>query len=97
MLKAADELYMASSEDIRNLVQHEGRGETLYVCGHNPGISDLACRISGENMEQLPTLGVVIFHPDSEEQWETLNWGSLAVRKILSPRNCRDMEQAGSP
>ena len=87
MPQPSDELYMASDEDILNVIHQEGRGEVLYICGHNPGISTFVSRMCGKDMRQLPTLGVAVFSRDGA--WDTLDWGSESVNMILTPRECK--------
>lgn len=61
-----DTLYLASPDRILELLQVEGGDAmTLCVIGHNPGISEVAVRLSGDaELADLPTFGVVHLRAD---------------------------------
>ncbi|MGI9255868.1 MAG: SixA phosphatase family protein [Salinispira sp.] len=82
-----NELYMASADEILHTIQRRGRAEILYVCAHNPGVSQFLKRIIGSDAEPLSTLGTVLC--DYDGPWEHAQWENLRVREILSPASLR--------
>lgn len=59
-LQRESELYLASPETICAVVAREAGGlRDIVVCGHNPGLTELANRLAGAGtLDNLPTCGV---------------------------------------
>lgn len=54
------ELYQASPADILHVIRTCPKHvATLAVIGHNPGISELACKLSREITEEMPTCAII--------------------------------------
>jgi phosphohistidine phosphatase len=73
VLHSIPELYAASAAVIREvIVQHRGGARCLLVVGHNPGISELASRLSVHHGNtHLPTAGLCRL-PLTDEGWRQL-------------------------
>ena len=65
-----NELYLASSQEIRNLIWNNDSDKDLLIIGHNEGISDLASYFSGE-MIHLKTASFLqlSFDASSQKEW----------------------------
>ncbi|ATX82999.1 phosphohistidine phosphatase [Mariprofundus ferrinatatus] len=61
-IEARNELYLASPDTMLKLIRHTpdhiGR---LAMLAHNPGITELANRLSESRIDNIPTCGVAIF------------------------------------
>ncbi len=66
-----DALYLASGEEIENILSTLKEGDTVLVCGHNPAIEDLAARWAGKSLEKFRTCGC-FYARFSIEQWDQL-------------------------
>lgn len=54
------ELYLAEPEDMWDVVYPELTVlDDVWVCAHNPGITELACRLTDLDIENVPTFGIV--------------------------------------
>lgn len=64
-LQREDDLYLASPDDIIAVVARQDSSfRDLIVCGHNPGLTELANRLTGAGIDNVPTTGVVIIGLD---------------------------------
>ena len=60
-LQSEEELYLASADQIiAVLARQESSFRDVIVCGHNPGLTDLANRLTGASINNIPTTGVII-------------------------------------
>jgi phosphohistidine phosphatase len=60
-LQREEDLYLASPDQIiAVLARQESSFRDIVVCGHNPGITDLANRLTGAGIDNIPTTGVVV-------------------------------------
>lgn len=81
-----DELYLADEETILLALRNHGKGDCVYLCGHNPGVSLAASRICGRDLGDLPTFAAVhITLEPSSGDWSELNWDDGMFRKVLTP------------
>jgi phosphohistidine phosphatase len=65
-------LYLASTQTLLSILQSTSNEyNTIFVFGHNPELTQFANELSGEEIENIPTCGVVGF-----ELFEN-NWNSL--------------------
>ena len=69
-LQLEDEIYLASPEEITDLVQRQRDDfSDLMIVGHNPGLTDLVNELLPEfELDNLPTGGVVAIDLDAD-QW----------------------------
>lgn len=71
-LQREGELYLASPDQILAvLARQDSSFRDVLVCGHNPGLSELAGRLLGAELEHLPTAGVVVIGV-SVSRWSDL-------------------------
>ncbi len=87
-----DDLYLAESEDILVILRGQGSRGTVYICGHNPGISEFASRICGRDLGYLPTLASAHIRIDAPEdtdhyEWRHIDWGDGALVELVTPKS----------
>lgn len=69
------QLYLAAPEELlRVLSTRAGGSSVVLLVGHNPGISELACHLSGD--QQLPSLRTSGL---CRLTWPRLNWDELGT------------------
>jgi len=72
-LQQEEDLYLAPANQIMDvLARQESSFRDVVVCGHNPGITDLANRLTGAGIDNVPTTGIVIVGLDLDR------WADLA-------------------
>jgi len=72
-LQQEEDLYLASAKQIVEvLARQDGSFRDIVVCGHNPGITDLANQLTGAGIDNVPTTGIVIIGLDLDR------WADLA-------------------
>lgn len=60
-LQHEPELYLATPEQILDVLARQASTfKDVVVCGHNPGLTELANRLTGSGIDNIPTTGVVI-------------------------------------
>jgi phosphohistidine phosphatase len=60
-LQREDDLYLATPDDIIAVVARQDSSfRDVVVCGHNPGLTELANRLTGAGLDDIPTTGVVV-------------------------------------
>jgi phosphohistidine phosphatase len=79
-LLGARELYLAAPEAAWRLVsRHESRVKHLLICGHNPGLSQLASRFGPKpEARELPTAGL------ATAVWRATGWETLQPETAVS-------------
>lgn len=71
-LQSERELYLASPDTILNVIAgQDNTFNDMVVCGHNPGITELACDLSGTYIDNVPTAGIVILAANIDS-WDEL-------------------------
>jgi phosphohistidine phosphatase len=78
-LQREAELYLAAPDAILAvLARQDNAFNDVLVCGHNPGLTDLANELTGARIDNLPTCGVVVIEAEIHG-WEGLgrNCGRL--------------------
>ncbi len=53
------------------IAQQDDAFQDIVVCGHNPGITELACDLGRTNIDNVPTCGLVVVDADIDS-WEQL-------------------------
>ncbi len=72
-LQTEESLYLADPATILETIElQENTFNDIVVCVHNPGITDLANRLSSQSIDNVPTCGMVIIEADAD------NWIELA-------------------
>ena len=60
-LQREEELYLASPDEIMAvLARQDSSFRDIMVCGHNPGLTQLANLLTGAGIDNVPTTGVVV-------------------------------------
>lgn len=71
-LQREAELYLATPAQILAvLARQDNAFNDVIVCGHNPGLTDLAQELTGARIDNVPTCGVVVIETDVRE-WTRL-------------------------
>jgi phosphohistidine phosphatase len=88
-LQREADLYLASPEGILDVVGRQDNAfNDILLCGHNPGLTDLANRITRSRIDNIPTCGLVVIEADIQD-WRELPRGGALVR-FDSPRPPKD-------
>lgn len=71
-IQREDELYLATPDGIiAVLARQDDQLRDIIVCGHNPGMTELANHLTGAGIDNVPTCGVVII------DFELPRWANL--------------------
>ena len=71
-LQRETELYLADPGTILAVIaEQEDSFNSIVVCGHNPGMTDLANRLTDSAIDNVPTCGVVGMEADIQSWAET--------------------------
>jgi phosphohistidine phosphatase len=74
-------IYGGGVQDLLQLIRELAPDETwVALVGHNPEFTMLACRLSGQSIESVPTCGVV------ESQFETDRWQQIGADGVITSR-----------
>lgn len=66
-LQREESLYLASpAQIIAVLAEQDSSYRDIIVCAHNPGLTDLANRLTGAGIDNIPTTGIVVIDFDIE-------------------------------
>jgi phosphohistidine phosphatase len=91
-VQCARELYLATPEATwRLLARRDARLRHIMICGHNPGLSQIASRLGPKPMpRELPTAGIAsaVWHNAS---WETLLPESAISCDLDDPESLADL------
>ncbi len=72
-LQSEPDLYLATPKTmLRILGDQPNNFSDIILCGHNPGITELASQLTGISIDNVPTCGVVVIDVEVEE------WSALA-------------------
>lgn len=72
-LQREEDLYLASPDEIVAVIARQDSSfRDLIVCGHNPGLTELANRLTGAGIDNVPTTGVVVIGLDLKS-WADLD------------------------
>lgn len=72
-LQREDDLYLATPDEIVAVIARQDSSfRDLIVCGHNPGLTELANRLTGAGIDNVPTTGVVVIGLDLKS-WADLD------------------------
>jgi phosphohistidine phosphatase len=64
-LQREEDLYLASPDEIiAVLTRQDSSFRDVVVCGHNPGLTELANRLTGAGIDSVPTTGVAVIELD---------------------------------
>jgi len=70
-LQREDELYLADPATLLSVIgKQENSFNNIVVCGHNPGMTDLANRLTNSRIDNIPTCGIVGMEADIQSWTE---------------------------
>lgn len=79
-LQREADLYLASpAEILQVLVRQDDAFNDILLCGHNPGLTELANRLTGAGIDNIPTCGLVTIEAPIRH-WRQLGEGGRLVR-----------------
>ncbi len=85
-LQREEDLYLATPDQvIEVLARQESSFRDVIVCGHNPGLTELANRLTGAGIDNVPTTGVVVIALDLK-RWADLAGASGELLLFDFPR-----------
>lgn len=88
-LQREEDLYLASPDEIVSVVgRQDSSFRDVVVCGHNPGLTELANRLTGAGIDNVPTTGVVIIGLDLKS-WADLDGAQGELLLFDYPRRDR--------
>ena len=83
-LQREADLYLAPPDDILAVISRQDDAfKDLLVCGHNPGLTQLAGLLTGRALEDIPPCGLVVIEA-AVDSWTGLRSGTL--RHYETPR-----------
>lgn len=86
-LQREEDLYLASPDEIIAVIARQDSSfRDLIVCGHNPGLTELANRLTGAGIDNVPTAGVVIIGLNLKS-WADLDEAQGELLLFDYPRN----------
>ena len=75
-LQREDDLYLADPDAILAVLARQPNSfHDVIACGHNPGLTELATRLTGINIDNVPTCGIVAMEADLKD------WAELATAR----------------
>ena len=85
-IQSERELYLAEPETILEIVSLQDNSfNAITVCGHNPGITELACKLSRTHIDNVPTSGIVILDSDIDT-WENVEQARWTLVQFDYPK-----------
>lgn len=79
-------LYLATPEQIMAVVARQADSfRDLIVCGHNPGLTELANRLTDSGIDNIPTCGMVVIDLDMDS-WAGLETASGKLHLFDYPK-----------
>ena len=80
-------LYGESEDEVLNMIKHTNdRYHHLFIFGHNPVFTDLSNLFLKQQIDNLPTSGVVILNFETE-QWMGISGKVLKSEFLLFPKS----------
>jgi len=71
-LQREAELYLAAPDTILAVISKQEDGfSNIVICGHNPGMTELANRLTDSRIDNVPTCGIVGMEADIQSWTET--------------------------
>jgi phosphohistidine phosphatase len=85
-------LYLSSPQTMLDVLAETGAGKDhVMLVAHNPGMTDLANRLSDARIDNLPTCGVFMVEADIDD-WTKLQHKPARFSGFLCPR--QDLDKA---
>ncbi|MEO0454545.1 MAG: histidine phosphatase family protein [Verrucomicrobiota bacterium] len=81
-----DSLYLAAQSDWLQVIHAlPSSMNSVGLCGHNPGITEVVESFSSQRIGNLPTAGLALIQFD-ETSWSTIDWGSGKLAWLDYPK-----------
>lgn len=83
-----DALYLAGPDTILDTVRSEGKGDTVLVLGHNPGLERAAVKLTrgGKCPPAMPTCAAAVLR-FPVRAWSDLDWGEGMLVRHVTPKS----------
>jgi len=86
-IQSEPELYLADPDTILDVIAGQDNAfNDLVVCGHNPGITELACDLSRTHIDNVPTSGLVVLET-ATDSWDQLGRSHCELIDFDYPKN----------
>jgi len=80
------ELYLAPYETLINIVSLQDSSiESIFLVGHNPGLTEFAKHLIDEEITEIPTLGVLAIDLDIEK-WSEIDEARGKIDFFINPK-----------
>ncbi len=81
------EIYEASARDLIELIREvDDSINHLMLCGHNPGLTELANRLTVTDTDNIPT-GACLSIRLATNEWASIKPGNGAIEFFIKPRD----------
>lgn len=85
-----DEIYLQDISSLLGVIADlDDRHGRVYLVGHNPELTDLANQLTGADIENIPTCGVVSVE-FANDSWRECAWMKGRLVLFLRPEKCGD-------
>ncbi|MDH3977144.1 MAG: histidine phosphatase family protein [Gammaproteobacteria bacterium] len=79
-------LYLADENRLLETIElQEDTFNDIVICAHNPGITDLANRLTRQSIENVPTCGMVTIEADTDH-WSNFSEASRSLMDFDYPK-----------
>ncbi len=87
-IRALPELYHATGSQIVEIISaQENEASTIMLVGHNPAITEAAGRLTGTQVEWMPTCSVLCAVVDTHRWDDFASAGNASIKHRLQPKN----------
>jgi len=91
-LQGESDLYLADPEQILAVVARQDNAfNDIIVCGHNPGMTELAVQLTGADIDNVPTCGIVAMQTPVRD-WTELRGSRCELTCFDYPRRRGEIE-----
>lgn len=81
-----DDLYMADSDTILSVLKGiKDKYDSVFIVGHNPGLTEFANLMDNKTIENIPTLGIVALKCKIKK-WQNCKYHSAKVEFFIYPK-----------
>ncbi len=81
-----NKLYLADSEAILSIIKNiDNKYDSVFIIGHNPGLTDFVNLMTNVNINNIPTLGIIEMKCESEE-WRDCKYHKAKVEFFIYPK-----------
>jgi phosphohistidine phosphatase len=82
----ARDLYLATPEQIMAVIARQADSfRDIIVCGHNPGLTELANLLTGSEIDNIPTCGMAVIDLDMDS-WSGITTASGSLHRFDYPK-----------